>query len=118
MKLESLTRALDARTVCRSASFAAAEFNHVIASDLMSDVLVVDHPSPLLVTSFASDQVVRTADIVGACAVLVVNGKTLPANMKSLARECGMTLLHSDLPKFEACVRIGQLLEPAPHAGS
>lgn len=118
MKLESLTRALEARIVCKSASFATAEFGQVIASDLMSDVLVVDHPSPLLVTSLASDQVIRTADIVGACAVLVVNGKTLPANMKTLARECGMTLLHLDLPKFEACVRIGRLLAPAPRTGS
>jgi len=82
----------------------------VIASDLMSDVLVVDRPAPLIVTSLASDQTIRTADIVGACGVLVVNGKNLPATMKALAAEYGISLLRSPHPKFESCLQLGRAL--------
>ncbi len=116
MKLEQLARELEAKIIYKGTHFTTATVRHVVASDLMSDVLVADHPAPLLVTSLASDQAVRTADIVGACAVMVVNGKPLPANMKTLARECDLSLLHIPLSKFEACVRIGRLLEAAPKA--
>lgn len=70
----------------------------------------MDRPSPLIVTSLASDQTLRTADIVGACGVLVVNDKNLPANMKLLAAEYNISLLRSRLPKFEACLKLGRAL--------
>ena len=110
MKLSNLAEALSVEIVHCGPSFDEAEVENVMASDLMSDVLVVDKPQLLLVTSLASDQAVRTADIVGAVAVLVVNGKVLPAPMKTLAEDMGMTLLRAPMTKYEACVQIGALL--------
>lgn len=78
----------------------------VVASDLMSDVLLVDEDNMLLLTSLASDQVLRTAQIVGALAVVVVNGKTLPSSMAEVAAELGMTLMTSPLSKYDACVEL------------
>lgn len=109
MKLDELLRSLDAEVVHRGAGFESASVETVTASDLMSDVLVTDAPRQLIVTSLASDQVIRTADIVGAAAVAVVNGKTLPENMRRLARELNLTLLRSPLSKFEACVALSSL---------
>lgn len=79
---------------------------HVMASDLMSDVLLVDEEQMLLLTSLASDQVLRTAQIVGAVGVVVVNGKSLPSSMVGVARDLRMALATVRLPKYEACLAV------------
>lgn len=84
---------------------------HVMASDLMSDVLVVDEEDMLLLTSLASDQVLRTAQIVGAVGVVVVNGKPLPSSMVNVANDLRMTLVTCPLPKYDACVAVSEALK-------
>jgi len=111
VKLAELARELNAEVLHAGRAFEQAEVRSVVASDLMSDVLLVDRPTPLIVTALASDQVIRTADIVGAIGVLIVNGKNLPVNMRTLAAETGITLLRTSLPKFEACLRLGRALD-------
>jgi len=86
---------------------------HVMASDLMSDVLLVDEDDMLLLTSLASDQVLRTAQIVGAVGVIVVNGKPLPSSMVNVANDLRMTLATSKFSKYDACVAIHAALGPA-----
>lgn len=81
----------------------------VVASDLMSDVLVAAQDGTLLVTSLASEQVVRTADFVGAAGVVVVNGKALSPTVIELANSLGVALMRSPLPKYEACLALGSL---------
>ncbi len=109
MKWAEIERRLQAETVHRGAAYDTLEVEHAVASDLMSDVLVTDLPRPLLITSLASDQAVRTADIVGAAGVALVNGKPLPESMRRLAVELNITLLRSPLAKFEACVALSPL---------
>ncbi len=111
MKLEAVVGALACKTVHKGGRFEEVDIRNVVSSDLMSDVLVVDKDHLLLVTSLPSDQTIRTADIVGALAVLVVNNKALPEGMVALAREMDVTLLQSPLAKFEACVMIGKLMD-------
>lgn len=86
---------------------------HVVASDLMSDVLLVDEDDMLLLTSLASDQVLRTAQIVGAAGVIVVNGKPLPSSMVNVANDLRMTLATCRLSKYDACVAVHAALKPA-----
>ena len=90
---------------------------HVVASDLMSDVLVIDTDDILLVTSLASDQVLRTAHIVGAMGVVVSNGKPLPSTMREVARDLGMALVTAPKPKYENCVRLHAALDAGGNAG-
>ena len=85
---------------------------HVVASDLMSDVLLVDEEDMLLLTSRASDQVLRTAQIVGAVGVVVVNGKPLPSSMVNVANDLRMTLATCKLSKYDACVAVSSALKP------
>lgn len=87
---------------------------HVMASDLMSDVLLVDEEDMLLLTSLASDQVLRTAQIVGAVGVIVVNGKPLPSSMVNVANDLRMTLATSRLSKYDACVAVSDALSKNP----
>ncbi len=106
---------LDAITVLEAETIVKGEnlektIKYVIASDLMSDVLLVDEEDMLLLTSLASDQVLRTAQIVGAAGVIVVNGKSLPSSMMHVARDLGMTLAVSKFSKFDACIAIHQYM--------
>ena len=86
----------------------------VVASDLMSDVLVATQDDALLVTSLASEQMIRTADLVGAAGVVIVNNKPLAPGLTGLARTLDMPLLRSPLAKYEACLAIGASLAAAP----
>lgn len=82
------------------------DIRHVVASDLMSDVLIVDEEDMLLLTSLAGDQVLRTAQIVGAAGVIVVNGKPLPSSMVYVADTLRMTLATCLLSKYDACIAV------------
>jgi len=97
---------LEARLVSGTGNVPDVSFSHVVVSDLMSDVLVVEEDDYLLLTSLSGEQVIRTADITGARAVLLCNGKTPPAGMIRLADEHGIPLLCTPLRTFELCRRI------------
>ena len=107
MNVQDAISVLNAELMVRGDAF-LKEIKHIIASDLMSDVLLVDEEDMLLLTSLASDQVLRTAQIVGAVAVIVVNGKSLPSSMKQVALDLGMTLAVAKQSKFDACIAIHQ----------
>ena len=80
----------------------------VVANDLMSDVLLFD---PLLLTSLASDQAIRTAHIVGAMGVVVHNAKPLSETMIKVAEDLHIPLVSSPLSKYDACVKLHDALE-------
>lgn len=82
------------------------EIGGVVANDLMSDVLLSDVDDLLLVTSLASEQAVRTANIVGAVAVVVHNAKPLPATMCQVADTLGIPLISSPYSKYDSCVKL------------
>mgnify|MGYP003549480136 CR=1 FL=1 len=82
----------------------------VVANDLMSDVLLFDADDPLLLTSLASDQAIRTAHIVGAMGVVVHNAKPLPQTMCQVADTLGIPLVSSPLSKYESCIRVHDFL--------
>ena len=90
----------------------------VVASDLMSDVLLVDAEDMLLLTSIASDQALRTAQIVGAMGVVVANGKPLPSTMTGVARSLGIPLVTAPLAKYECCVRVHTAREEERRGGA
>ncbi|OHD54603.1 MAG: hypothetical protein A2Y33_04340 [Spirochaetes bacterium GWF1_51_8] len=86
----------------------------VLASGLMSDVLTTDKEEFLLVTGLTTPQVVRTADMVVANAILLTNGKQVPEDTIELARELKITLLWTPHYNFEACVLLGKLFPVEP----
>ena len=121
MTTENLVRRTGWDVLVKGAGFERS-IRRVVASDLMSDVLVVDDEDMLLLTSLASDQVLRTAHVVGAVGVVVVNGKPLPSSMVAVAGGLGVSLLTTKLAKFEACVLLHGILsvadEPAIHGAT
>jgi hypothetical protein len=111
MKFNDIVDATNARVVNKSSTFDDCGVESVIVSDLMSDVLMMEKPSPLLVTSLSSDQAIRTASMVDAAGVLMAQNKPLPDKVAKLAEELDITLLHTPLAKFESCVLLGKLME-------
>ncbi len=110
MTLGEIVENLPAHIVHKSSDFLQINIENVVASDLMSDVLVTDFENGFLVTSLASEQVIRTADIVGMRCVLLVNDKLPQSAMKELAEDEDITVLSTPLSMFEACVSLGTML--------
>jgi len=104
---------LHAHIVHRSFGFPGKPILHVVASDLMSDILVTDYDDAVILTSLASEQAVRTADMISARGIILVNDKIPQPSMKALAIQQGITLLSTPMPMFEACVALGGLLGAA-----
>lgn len=110
-KLKPLIESLDAKTVSVPSGWENIDVHRVFASDLISDILVSSGDRILLITSLLSDQMLRTADVIGAVAVILVNRKSVPAMLGKVAAKQGLPLFHTPLQKFESCVRLGRLME-------
>jgi hypothetical protein len=111
MKFSDIANALSARVISKSSVYDSCNVESVIVSDLMSDVLTMEKPNPILISSLSSDQTVRTASMVDAVGVVIAQNKPLPDKMAQLAEELDITLMISPLAKFESCVILGKLLE-------
>jgi len=109
MKLDEIIKTLDGTLVAGGQTDRV--MGCVVANDLMSDVLLNDGEDMLLLTSLASDQAIRTANIVGAMCVVVHNAKPLPQTMCQVADALGIPLVSSPLSKYESCVRIHEFLQ-------
>ena len=110
MTFDQVLEAVSGEPAHRSSRWGTQDIRHVVTCDLMSDVLVTDHDQILLVTSLPSDQVARTADMVGACGVVLVNGKPPQPSLVELCVQLDLTLIRSSLGSFEASWRLGQEL--------
>ena len=110
MRPEVLIREVASRVKGNFLHQGSGEFvRWVVASSLMSDVLTTDEEDILLVSNLNTAQVIRTADMIGASAVLIACGKPIPQDTLDLVRELDMTLLCTDYPLFETCVNLAPL---------
>ncbi|MFA6174308.1 MAG: hypothetical protein WC334_03300 [Kiritimatiellales bacterium] len=112
-KLKPLIEALNAKTINAPSGWEEREIKKIFASDLISDILMTDGENILLITSLLSDQVLRTAEVLGAVAVVLVNRRHVSGTLGKIAAKQGLPLFYTPLPKFESCVRLGQLMESA-----
>jgi hypothetical protein len=83
-------------------------------ADLMSDVLRYDVAQGLMITGLVNPQIVRTAEMADAAAILIVRGKIPPPETRDLAGRVGIPIMGTELSMFEACGRLYQAgLAPA-----
>ncbi len=102
MKLKQIMDILNAEILAYGCD-EEAEFDHVFASDLMSDVLAYANNEALLITGLNNPQVIRTAEMMDMHAVLFVRGKQPKEETIELAKEKFVTLLVTEHIMFEAC---------------
>jgi predicted transcriptional regulator len=84
------------------------ECSKVFASDLMSDVLAFTEPGSLLMTGLVNSHVVRTACLVDATAIVIVQGKRPDMKVVDEARENNLPIISTGCSMFEACSRISR----------
>ena len=111
MNLKTIIETLDAAPLVAPEGWDELKIEEVFASDLISDILVSEGDNQLLLTSLTSPQVVRTAALVGAVAIVLVYRRQTPPGLESVARDQGIPLFRSPITKYDACVRLGHLRE-------
>jgi hypothetical protein len=79
------------------------EIGCVIASDLVSDMLVCCDTGAFLITGLANIQVVRAAEMIDLIGVVFVRNKEPAAEVIEYAKEMGLPLLSTDYTMYEAC---------------
>ncbi len=112
MELLRIAHALDAELICGPEGWERTNIETVFASDLMSDVLMSDRDEMLLITSLSTEQSIRSAGIVGSEAIVIANNKSVTKGMIELAQDQDVALLCTRHPKYEACVRLGRIMDP------
>ena len=85
MTFKEIVEHISCEIINKGNDFDTAVIENVSAGDMMSEVLVGDEDNRILVTALTTDQVVRTADIVEARGVILINGKRPQTSMKTLA---------------------------------
>ncbi len=111
MNILYLVENLGANIVFLPPNASSITFTEIIAGDLMADLLVSQKEGCLLVTGLATEQAIRTADMLGAVAILLVNEKLPTVEMKNLAQELTIPLFATPLPMYETCVELHKLQE-------
>ena len=109
LTIKTIIESLPAHIVFLTENTEDILIQNIIAGDMMSDMLVSIESNVLLVTSLSNEQAIRTADIICASAILLVNDKLPTKKMKELAANSDISLLATPLPMYEACVALGNL---------
>jgi hypothetical protein len=115
MEYKRILEVLNATLFHSCKTYQEADITNFVASDLMSDVLVLEDEEFLMITSLNTEQAVRTADIVGARGILLVNGKKPQRSMIQLAEELNKTLITTPFRMFPTCALLGKELEKEGH---
>lgn len=116
MKLSEIVKRLNAEEIVPPRDY-EVEVRNVCASDLLSDILSTDKEDFIILTGLTTPQVIRTAEIVGALAVIIVRGKYPSQELVGVAQAHSIPLYVTKLPMFESCVRLGGILDEQKNSG-
>jgi len=102
MKLENIAELLEGKivTLC-NATYRNVERG--FTSDLMSDVLTLEHcEDVVLLTGLANIQTIRTVEMAGLYAVVLVRGRKASEEMIALAEENEIVIIETAFSAFRA----------------
>jgi len=105
MTLREVKEVLDAEVVVGHDQL-DMEVERGACADLMSDLLVYCKTGSLLLTGLANHQVIRTAEVLDAAAVVMVRGKRPRPETVKLAEELRIPLLTTKYILFETVGRL------------
>lgn len=102
MKIEEISKLIEGEIVAQGTD-EDYEITHAFASDLMSDVLTINHPEKIvLLTGLANIQTIRTAEMANLNLVVLVRGKKANEDMIELAKENDIVIIESKYSAFRA----------------
>lgn len=102
MKLSTIVEITDARIAQKNVE-TDFDIAAAFASDLMSEVLTLQHDNFILITGLANIQTIRTAEMADIHFVLFVRDKKVTPQMIDLATESGIILLETRYSLYRAC---------------
>ena len=105
MTIADIVRILQADLVC-GADHLETEVHNACGSDMMSDVLAFVKNQAVLLTGLVNPQVIRTAEMMDMHCVVFVRGKEPSDEMLSLAKDCEIVVMTTELRMFEACGKL------------
>jgi len=105
VKISEVTKILGAE-VLFGENLLDQEITEFAASNLLSDILTFTKEGYFLLTGLTSPQVVRTAELTGAIAILFVRGKYPPQEALGLAKSHLIPILRTEKLMFESCKKI------------
>ena len=108
MTVWQIAAALDAELLTKTAD-TRRSLSTAYASDLMSDVLAFGSANSMLLTSLASAQAVRTAEVADIIAICFVLGKKPDERAVALAEESNIPLMTTQASLFSASVKLHEM---------
>ncbi len=105
MQIKMVMEALDA-VVIEGTNRLTESFDHVYASDFMSDVLAFGKPFSILLTGLASRQAVISAHMAEFKGIVFIRGKKPKDGSKEFARTNNLVLLSTKMDMFDACAKL------------
>ncbi len=105
MEIKTIKDALNA-TVLVGENGLESTFEHVYASDLMSDVLAFGKPNSILLTGLATQQAVISAHMAEFKGVVFVRGKNPNDGSIQFAESNDLILLTTKADMYDACVKV------------
>jgi predicted transcriptional regulator len=121
MRLRDILPLIDGQLLSNTVNL-DVEIDYGAAADLMSDVLAFAKTNAVLFTGLTNSQVIRTAEMAEAAAVVFVRGKTPGRDTLKLAEEKGIPLIVCKYTMFEACGKLYQAglrgSDPLPTSGA
>jgi predicted transcriptional regulator len=106
LKLGEVVDILEATLLVGTERHLALDVKTAFSADLMSDVLAFAKSGSLILTGLTTPQVVRTASILDATALIIVRGKIPPADTLKLAQELDIPVLSTGYILFETSGRL------------
>jgi len=79
-------------------------------SDLLSDVMANAKADSVLITIQAHKNTVAVASLVGLAAIVVCNGRPVPADMTEAAKAEGVAIFRAEVSQFEMSGRLWSAL--------
>ncbi|MCL2568369.1 MAG: DRTGG domain-containing protein [Oscillospiraceae bacterium] len=105
MRLREVKDILDA-SVFSGEEHLDREVHAACGSDLMSDVLAFVKNQSVLLTGLLNPQVIRTAEMMDMCCVVIVRGKTPDEQIVNLAKDKDIVLMATKYPMYSACGKL------------
>jgi len=101
VRIEKIVELTNARVVAGNSEL-PYEITKAFSSDLMSDVLTLDHHDIILITGLCNIQLIRTVEIADVPVVLLCRNKKATPEMIELANEIGIVLLETPFSIFRS----------------
>jgi len=110
MKLSHIVELFQCKVYTKDIYDASKDIHHAFCADLMSDALMILSTiqdttlleQAVLVTGLATNQSIRTAEMLDVRVILLVRGKVPASQVIELASESGVILLGTETTMFNA----------------